>query len=300
MPIVNTNFIAGRMNKSVDERLLPPGEYVDAINVRLGSTENTEIGAVENSKGNTSLTTLSFGGQPLSSSATCLGAFDDGQFETMYWFVHDPANPVAQDNVVDMIVSYNTSNNQLRYHVITLKVLKFNPDFLITGVNKIENLLLFTDGTNPPRRINVNSNYDYPTGNVDGIEEEDISVVLKPPGFEDQTSTGTLPLSAPTFQLINAAGGQNYLENRFVSFAYRYRYLNNEYSATSLFSLPAFQPSNFLFNTKTYDNSGMQNNFNAAKIQFSTGSERVTQIDLLYKDSNTNSIYVIERFKKQD
>ena len=81
MPIINTNFIAGRMNKSVDERLLPPGEYVDAINVRLGSTENTEIGAVENSKGNNSLTTLEYGGQSLSSSATCLGAYDDGQLE---------------------------------------------------------------------------------------------------------------------------------------------------------------------------------------------------------------------------
>ncbi len=44
------------MNKSVDERLVPPGEYVNAINVRLGSTEISEIGAVENSKGNTNLT----------------------------------------------------------------------------------------------------------------------------------------------------------------------------------------------------------------------------------------------------
>ena len=40
------------MNKSVDERLVRQGEYVDAMNVRLGSTENTEIGSVENSKGN--------------------------------------------------------------------------------------------------------------------------------------------------------------------------------------------------------------------------------------------------------
>ena len=60
MPIVTTNFIRGRMNKSVDERLLPPGEYVDAMNLRLGSTETTEVGAVENSRGNTQLTTLSF------------------------------------------------------------------------------------------------------------------------------------------------------------------------------------------------------------------------------------------------
>ena len=58
MPITTTNFIAGRMNKSVDERLLPPGEYIDAMNVRLGSTEATEIGAVENSRGNEQLTVI--------------------------------------------------------------------------------------------------------------------------------------------------------------------------------------------------------------------------------------------------
>jgi len=45
MPIVTTNFVRGRMNKSVDERLLPPGEYVNAINVRLGSKETTVIWA---------------------------------------------------------------------------------------------------------------------------------------------------------------------------------------------------------------------------------------------------------------
>jgi hypothetical protein len=44
-------FVNGRMNKSVDERLLPDGEYIDALNVRLGSTELSEVGAVENYKG---------------------------------------------------------------------------------------------------------------------------------------------------------------------------------------------------------------------------------------------------------
>ena len=90
MPIVTTNFVLGRMNKSVDERLLPPGEYVDAMNVRLGSTETTEIGAVENSRGNTQLTTLEFGNVNISSSAVCIGAYEDGANETIYWFVHDP------------------------------------------------------------------------------------------------------------------------------------------------------------------------------------------------------------------
>jgi len=83
MPIVNTNFIAGKMNKSVDERLVPKGQYINAINVRLGATETTEIGAVENSKGNSQLTTLAYGGQNLSNSAQCIGAYEDGSKETV-------------------------------------------------------------------------------------------------------------------------------------------------------------------------------------------------------------------------
>ena len=41
------------------------------------------------------------------------------------------------------------------------------------------------------------------------------------------------------------SGGENYIKDRFISFAYRYRYKNGEYSATSLFTNPAFQPGNF-------------------------------------------------------
>ena len=77
--LIQTNFIAGKMNKSVDERLVPVGEYVDAMNVRLGSTETTEVGAVENSKGNINLTpNIDFNGNQLSVNARCIGAFEDG------------------------------------------------------------------------------------------------------------------------------------------------------------------------------------------------------------------------------
>jgi hypothetical protein len=52
------NFTQGKMNKMVDERLVPNGEYIDALNVRMGSTEGAEIGVIENSKGNDKLTTI--------------------------------------------------------------------------------------------------------------------------------------------------------------------------------------------------------------------------------------------------
>ena len=77
MANIQRNFIRGRMNKSLDERLLPNGEYIDALNVRLGSTEDSEYGSVENSKGNTLLTTLMFDNVELSNNARCIGAYED-------------------------------------------------------------------------------------------------------------------------------------------------------------------------------------------------------------------------------
>ena len=159
MPIVTTNFVRGRMNKSVDERLLPPGEYVNAINVRLGSTESTEIGAVENSKGNTKLTTLQYENADLT-DATCIGAYDDGANETIYWFISDPSNTNSiVTGKVDLIVSYNTKLNLVFYHVISTSVLNFDKDYIMNGINLIDGLLFFTDNLNPPRKINVNRTY---------------------------------------------------------------------------------------------------------------------------------------------
>ena len=300
MPIVNTNFIAGRMNKSVDERLLPPGEYIDAMNVRLGATETTEIGAVENSKGNDQLTFLEYDNVPLSVDTKCIGAYEDGMRENIYWFIHDSNNPQSASGIVDMIVSFNTTNSILQYHIISTSILSFDPKFLITGVDLVDGkLMFFTDDVNPPRVINILRNYPDPISNVDQIVEEDISVIVKPPGFEDVVG-GNIPLPVPSVELVTLPGNENYLKERFVCFAYRYRYLDNQYSATSLFSKPAFSANTFDFDTRNYLNGGMVNRYNGAIITFSTGSSRVLEIDLLYKDTTTNIIFVIERFKKVD
>ena len=304
MGLTSTTFIAGKMNKSVDERLVPPGEYVDALNVRLGSTEDTEIGAVENSKGNSRLTTLEYGGQPLNTvgygDVKTIGCFEDGINETIYWFIHQTDNPNSVvTGVIDMVVSFNTQSATLIYHVISTQVLNFSFNNLITGVSKVDDLLFFTDDLNPPRFINVNRDYPYPVGDLDTIlEEEDISVIVKPPGFEDYSTTS--PLGTPHIELINIPGEENYMDIRFLSFAYRYRYEDGQYSATSLFSTPSFEPGQFSLSSSNVWNEGMENMFNACNVTFSTGSKRVIQVDLLYKESTTNVINVINRYVKKD
>jgi len=296
MAQTRTDFIAGKMNKSVDERLVPPGQYIDALNVRLGSTEGTEIGAVENSKGNSKLTQLEYAGEPLTGEVRTIGCFEDGINETIYWFVHNEGNTISLTGVVDMIVSFNTNTNTLTYHVVTVSLLNFSFSNLITGVSKIEDLLFFTDDLNPPRLINVKRNYAQPISINDQIEEEDIGVIVKPPGFEDYDTVA--PLGTPHIEFLSIPGEENYMDTRFLSFAYRYRYEDGEYSATSLFSTPAFQPLSFQLSLQNYWNEGMQNLYNACNITFSTGSSRVKEIDLLYKQSTSNVIYVIKRYVK--
>ena len=82
---IERSFVRGRMNKSVDERLLPQGEYVDAMNIRLGSTEESEVGAIENARGNELIAEVQYLNQSLSAKAVCLGSLEDSENETIYW-----------------------------------------------------------------------------------------------------------------------------------------------------------------------------------------------------------------------
>src|SRR6056300_632392 len=52
MAEVKNAFIKSKMNKDLDARLLPSGEYRDAMNVSISKSEGADVGAVENIKGN--------------------------------------------------------------------------------------------------------------------------------------------------------------------------------------------------------------------------------------------------------
>ena len=285
-------FIDGKMNKGADERIVPENQYIDAMNIRVNSSgDSGEIGAVQNVEGSRRLTALEFAGVRLSFDTVCLGVFADDANETIYWFVHDPGGTNADSQTteeVDMIVSYDMKTDQLLYHAISVDVLNFNPTYLINGINKVGDLLFFTDDYNPPRRINVTRNYPFPTGSPysDNVTEDDFSVIQKPPA------------NPPSINLIDTGSDENFIEDKFISFAYRYRYKDGEYSALSQFSEVAFEGKNFNFDRGSYDNEGMTNKYNAAEITFNTGGENVTDIQLCYKIIDTNIVSVIQNYDK--
>jgi len=52
MAEVKNAFIKSKMNKDLDDRLLPSGEYRDALNVQVSKSEASDVGALENVFGN--------------------------------------------------------------------------------------------------------------------------------------------------------------------------------------------------------------------------------------------------------
>lgn len=278
-------FLGGLMNKDFDSRLIPDGEYIDAENLLVSNSEGSKVGLVQKSNGVDKLTNIS-----LPNDAITIGSVTDEGNECIYWFVTSSiGNFVYEYNILDNnSLSTVLSDNRIG----TDNVLNFNKDFKITGVNVIYNsfngdkLLIWTDDLNPIRCINVNRAKSY---GINGFAKQDIDLIKRAP-FEALECHPT----------ISGDGIENNIKERFLSFGYRYKYLDGEYSASSAFSNPQFYPSDFSFNFSTQENTGMINSFNAINLKFNTGDKNVTDIQLLFKESNSDIIYVIENFNKEN
>lgn len=277
--IVNKNFVGSRMNKTLDERLIPKGEYEDALNISISLDEEGSGFVAKNSLGNELMFTPKYNGSELT-NAECIGALEDPAVETIYWFI--------TSDEADMIVSFDMNTFTGIYHVVSTSVLNFSKDHLINAVNKLDDMLFFTDGYNPPRKINVKSHYPHPESDIDQITESDISVIVRP------------PLEAPTLTLQKKISKENYMEDKFIRFSYRYKYKDGEYSALSEFSDVAFRPKPFNFDYGSFDMVGMRNSINSVLIDLKTGGQDVTELDLCFKLSNSNVVNVIERFNKKE
>ena len=84
MPEIKRTFTGGKMNKDLDERLVPNGEYRDAMNIEVLTSEGSNVGTIQNILGNT------FGCQDLLSGiGHTVGSVSDERNDTLYWFTTD-------------------------------------------------------------------------------------------------------------------------------------------------------------------------------------------------------------------
>jgi len=190
MAEIKNSFLRSKMNKDLDDRLIPNGEYRDAQNISVGKSEADDIGALETVLGNTLVTNFGLSG-----------------VETIGYKTIENTNQIIvflTDNTNHYIYSYIPNTTPVL--LVTGSFLNFSTNSPITGISVIENLLFWTDNRNQPRKINLNStnNGAYYT------EENHISVAkynpYQPIGLLSKTSKITSGLVGDILTVPNTTG----------------------------------------------------------------------------------------------
>src|SRR5210317_43912 len=205
MPEIKNAFIKGKMNKDLDERLGPNGEYRDALNIDVDYSEGSDAGALKNVLGNIAVGSIPGSGDDIISTGYCIGNVKDTKENKIYWLIQDnffthPINGTYQNR--DIIAEYDIDTNTLSPVLVDFEAnaLNFNRSYLVTGINILDGILYFTDGLNEPKQIDVEywktqtSNFYTDTT---GLTEERITVIKKS------------PLQAPTLDMDSSTRGGN-------------------------------------------------------------------------------------------
>jgi len=205
MPEIKNAFIKGKMNKDLDERLVPNGEYRDALNIDVDYSEGSDVGALKNVLGNIAVGSIPGNGESIISSGYCIGYVKDTKENKIYWLIQDnqfihPINGTFENR--DIIAEYDIETNTLSPVIVDWSVgaLNFNRFYLVTGINILDGVLYFTDNLNEPKQIDIaywkSQTTDFLT-NTTGLSEDRITVIKKS------------PLQAPTLALSSSTRGGN-------------------------------------------------------------------------------------------
>jgi len=165
MAEIKNSFLRSKMNKDLDDRLIPNGEYRDAQNISVGKSEDDDIGALETVLGNTEKTfTIT---PALPSNIQTIGYLTDEYTQTIFIFatnytdVDPTVNPTfAPSGNRCIIYSWTPKNSNTAKVIADGVFLNFSTTNPIQA-SLIEELLFFTDNRNQPRKVNINKPNNY-------------------------------------------------------------------------------------------------------------------------------------------
>ncbi len=152
------------MNKDLDDRLIPNGEYKDAQNISVGKSEADDIGALETVLGN--LIQSPVISPSLPHNIKIIGYLSDEYTSSIYIFAttYTDPNPNEQPTYASstercVIYSWQagSATAKLIADGIFLNFSTTNP----IQASLIENLLFFTDNRNQPRKVNIANDSEY-------------------------------------------------------------------------------------------------------------------------------------------
>lgn len=280
MAKVTNVFINGRMDSDTHYSLLDNKSYVRAENIRL--TGDGDDGAFKSLKGSDMVSDFSENG------AMVIIGIHRGLNNKLYYFL-------AQPNGKSKIIQYDVETKQSQLIIQDNTVLRFDlirwnngieifPYKYLLSFNQVGDLIIFSNEIwENIRCINLSRLSDYAVG----FTEEDITLNKKPPTFEPKI-----------LQLLSDTSiTDKTRKDAFVSFAYRYKYKDGDWSALSFFSDTAFEMGGF--ESKGFEinserlNLGMTNKISAVKLMVNSGDNNVTDIQVIAIEHGSNTAYII-------
>lgn len=267
MPSV-VRIFNGKMDKDTHPFRVKPEDYLDAVNVTKDSEGEGTDGPVTNIPGNL---LVSYSGIT-STLFKCIGQFPDKVRNRVYYFVWAA-------NGHNQILFYNKTTNAIVKVLedITdtggIGILNFNPSWKINHIDIIYrddgDLLFWTDGLNPPSKINVQT---ATSGGYGTVRRSYIDVAKEPP---------SIPM--PVTYEDDATITVNNLRKRLWKFKYRYVFDDLEKSVWSSESeIPL--PVNY---TDTAVDKNPTKNARISGV-FQTGAPNVTKIEIAAAQSLGN------------
>jgi hypothetical protein len=172
MAEIKNSFLLSKMNKDLDDRLVPNGEYRDALNISIGKSENDDVGTLQNVLGNIKIPGAEelVGSEEFGfSGLTCIGFYMDNEHNRIYRFLTNYTDPnpseitlcetlpYSPDGGWTMKITVYDFNTATYSTLVEGTFLNFSTTNIITGLNLLEGLLYWTDNRNQPRKINYNN-----------------------------------------------------------------------------------------------------------------------------------------------
>jgi hypothetical protein len=313
------SFLKGKMNKDLDDRLVPNGEYRDAVNINTSRSDNSNVGTGENIRGNSIpyASALNLISDIVGGEIEVIGEFVDNKDDRIFWFVTDfsytPAALKATSSHTCEVYMYDQKSNYVQ-KILQGYFLNFSKKHLITGISVIENLLFWVDDFNEPRRINISTALNdidsYTTDSQISIAR---TAPFKAPLVLKQDGTRGMEFIDDTATVVRS----KYIEEKFVRLSYRFKFFDNEFSTIAPFTQHCFMPMNSPSFTpynrggglidadidkKAYSETEMPlmvNSINQVNITIELPSKNVAAdyfikgIEILMKDSESSAVKVI-------
>ena len=233
MPQFNKAFHLGKMNKDMDERVVPNGEYRDAMNIQVQTSDGSDSGAAQTLMGNVLMSN-----DLVPAGSTCVGSIASNKDDKVYYLVAGPT-PEIIDGIdfdwntgkawKDYIIEYDIKTEKFKY--VFVDIYRANYKVISSGATSNPKLSgqiqLDILASNPHSHLRGNmlvegydsTGFNYitqrPKGSVESTTEAHANGVVRL--FSTYTDFTTTPITPGSWLNFTGKRVLNFHKDRYIT-----------------------------------------------------------------------------------